>query len=107
MATPEALQVVTRYLHYLKDQGMPIAFGVLYGSQARGDARPDSDFDLMVVSSQFDQPNNWNHTERLWKATVYTDSRIEPIGIGAKQWEEDESFPLIDIARQEGQIIPM
>ncbi|MEO5329272.1 MAG: nucleotidyltransferase domain-containing protein [Magnetococcus sp. THC-1_WYH] len=74
MATPEALQVVTRYLHYLKDQGMPIAFGVLYGSQARGDARPDSDFDLMVVSSQFDQPNNWNHTECIALGFLETES---------------------------------
>ncbi|MEO5333134.1 MAG: nucleotidyltransferase domain-containing protein [Magnetococcus sp. YQC-5] len=84
---------------------MPISFGVLFGSQARGNAKPDSDFDVVVVSSLFDKPEHWYDTEQLWTATVHTDSRIEPVGVGLYQWETDDGIPLIEIARREGHII--
>ncbi|MEO5335208.1 MAG: nucleotidyltransferase domain-containing protein [Magnetococcus sp. YQC-5] len=86
---------------------MPVAFGVLYGSFARGDAHADSDVDLVVVSPRFDNPDSWPDTELLWETTVFTDSRIEPVGVGARQWEEDCVIPLIEIARREGQIISL
>lgn len=84
---------------------MPVAFGVLYGSFARGDAHASSDVDLLVVSPRFDNPDSWSDTELLWETTVLIDSRIEPVGVGARQWEEDSGIPLIEIARREGQII--
>jgi hypothetical protein len=37
--------------------------------------------------------------------TVITDSRIEPIAVGERQWLEDDANPLIEIARREGQIV--
>ncbi|MBF0415511.1 MAG: nucleotidyltransferase domain-containing protein [Magnetococcales bacterium] len=105
MVTPGTVSIIKNYLTYLEKDGMPVAFGVLFGSQARGDATPDSDFDLVVVSPLFDKSNHWDDTERLWTATVHTDSRIEPIGVGVRQWEEDDRWPIIEIARREGQII--
>lgn len=105
MATQEAIRVVKHYLQYLQGEGMTISFGVLYGSQARGDNHADSDFDLLVISPQFDQTEYWDKTEMLWHATVHTDSRIEPVGVGLKRWREDDYSPLIEIARQEGEII--
>ncbi|MBF0132642.1 MAG: nucleotidyltransferase domain-containing protein [Magnetococcales bacterium] len=105
MVTSEVVAIIMNYLEFLKKDGMPVAFGVLFGSQARGGATPDSDFDLVVVSPLFDNAEHWSDTERLWTATVYTDSRIEPIGVGVRQWEEDDRLPIIEIARREGQII--
>lgn len=105
MVTSEIVAIIRNYLEFLEKGGMPVAFGVLFGSQARGEAMPDSDFDLVVVSPLFDNAEHWSDTERLWTATVYTDSRIEPIGVGVKQWEEDDRLPIIEIARREGQII--
>ncbi|MBF0193140.1 MAG: nucleotidyltransferase domain-containing protein [Magnetococcales bacterium] len=105
MATQQIVETVKGYLHKLEERGIPVAFGILYGSYARYDSHTHSDVDLMVVTSRFDEPNSWNGTEILWETTVHTDSRIEPIGVGIKQWEEDESTPLIDMARQQRQII--
>ncbi|MBF0296142.1 MAG: nucleotidyltransferase domain-containing protein [Magnetococcales bacterium] len=107
MAAPEIVLTIKSYLHRLEERGMPVAFGVLYGSFARGDAHADSDVDLVVVSSRFDQPDSWQDTELLWETTVFTDSRIEPVGVGARQWEEEDGIPLIDIVRKEGQIIQL
>ncbi len=105
MAATDIVLTIKSYLHRLEERGMPIAFGVLYGSFARGDVHTDSDVDLVVVSPRFDNPDSWQDTELLWETTVFTDSRIEPVGVGARQWEEDGGIPLIEIARREGRII--
>jgi hypothetical protein len=36
-----------------------------------------------------------------------TDNRIEPIPVGEKQYKEDDSSLIIEVARREGQIIPL
>lgn len=105
MASAEIVNTIIGYMRRLEERGMPVSFGVLYGSFSRGDEHPDSDVDLVVVSPRFDNPDSWPDTELLWETTVFTDSRIEPVGVGLKQWQEDDGIPLIEIARREGQII--
>ena len=41
----------------------------------------------------------------LWRVAARTDSRIEPIPCGERQWLEDQSSALIEIARREGYVI--
>ncbi|MEO5328292.1 MAG: nucleotidyltransferase domain-containing protein [Magnetococcus sp. THC-1_WYH] len=105
MVDRAVVEAVHQYMRVLDAEGIPVAFSVLYGSFARGEEHEWSDIDLMVVSPLFDNAEHWSDTERLWTATVYTDSRIEPIGVGVRQWEEDDRLPIIEIARREGQII--
>ncbi len=38
----------------------------------------------------------------LWEIAALTDSRSEPIACGGKQWREDDSSAIVEIARQEG-----
>ena len=47
MTTPERIAILTRLL---VEQADPVRV-VLFGSHARGDARPDSDVDLLVVET--------------------------------------------------------
>src|SRR6266478_1362292 len=51
----------------LKSAGQPERI-ILFGSRARGDARPDSDFDLLIVQAA--QPGNsrWQELRRLRQA---------------------------------------
>lgn len=97
--------VIREYLTHLRHQGLPVDFGVLYGSHARGQPHAWSDIDLIVVSPRFDQTRQWPDVDLLWHTAATTDSRIEPIGVGSRQWAEDQGIPLIAIARQEGEII--
>ncbi len=42
-----------------------------------------------------------------WKANLIEDSRIEPIPVGEKQFAEDHTNMIIELARREGQIISL
>jgi uncharacterized protein len=93
------------YLRALQEQGIAIRFGVIFGSQARGAGHQWSDIDLLVVSPQFDDMKNRQYVDLLWCQAARTDSRIEPIACGEKQWGEDDSSVILETARREGQRI--
>jgi len=74
---------------------------ILFGSYARGGYDKWSDIDLIVIAPEFDEKRDNSLIESLWLATKI-DSRIEPIPCGEKEWETDESRPILEIARREG-----
>ena len=93
---------VSRYLAALRDLGIDVRFGVIFGSHATGQADEWSDIDLLVVSSRFDSPHARKDIDALWDATVDIDNRIEPIACGLRQWEQDDVSTIVEIARREG-----
>jgi predicted nucleotidyltransferase len=107
MANKRIVKAVQKYLHYLTQQGIPVSYGVLYGSYATGKAHKWSDIDLLVVSPKFDGKRTTEDYESLWVYAGRTDNRIEPIPVGEKQYREDDENSIIEIARREGQIIPL
>lgn len=105
MAEDSIIQSVKNYLKALQDEGVEPAFGVLFGSQVTGKAHQLSDIDLVVVAPKFDTDYQYPDVALLWETAGLTDSRIEPIPCGVKQWEEDNWTPIIWIAQKEGIII--
>ena len=101
MVDPEVIRTVRRYLSVLRQHDIPTTGAVLYGSHARGTARPDSDIDVLVVSPAFDS-DRWSRDRELWRLTLKVDARIEPIPVGQRQFLEDQTSPLVEIARREG-----
>jgi len=102
MADPSVLAVVRQYLHNLAGQGIAAQMGVIFGSYASGHPDQWSDIDLLVVSPVFDGGFSRDAVNCLWRVAARTDSRIEPIPCGQRQWTEDAATPLIEIARREG-----
>ena len=43
----------------------------------------------------------------LWRLAAKEDSRIEPIPCGERQWDEDVSSAIVEIARREGEMISL
>ena len=105
MVDEAIIKTVKRYLHAVNDSGIPVRYGVIFGSHATGRAHGWSDIDLLVVSSSFDGQRKRRDIDRLWHTTVTIDSRIEPIAVGERQWLEDDASPIIEIARREGQVV--
>lgn len=103
MVDAAVVATVRRYLAVLQDGGLPVRFGVVYGSQARGDTHEWSDIDLLVVSPRYDQPFTHRDAMVLWRIAADIDSRIEPLPCGEKQWEEDDASMIIEIGRREGE----
>ncbi|MHC4676218.1 MAG: nucleotidyltransferase domain-containing protein, partial [Planctomycetota bacterium] len=78
---------------------------VLFGSFARGKADEWSDIDIIVIAPEFDEECDRSLVEDLWGARGSVDVRLEPIPCGEKEWETDDSRPLLTVARREGVVV--
>ena len=105
MLEQSILKSVQNYLAAVAANGISVERGVVFGSQATGHAREWSDIDLMVVSAQFDDMKDRSGINLLWRLAARIDSRIEPIPCGSRQWREDDSSAIIEIARREGEML--
>lgn len=96
---------VTAYLRKVQESGVSVRYGVIFGSQATGLSSVLSDIDLLVVSPRFDERRERKDINMLWHIAARTDSRIEPIPCGERQWFDDDSSAIIEIARREGEVV--
>lgn len=105
MLEQSVLNAVTAYIEAVRKNGIAVDHAVVFGSQATGHAHAWSDIDLLVVSPQFDEMKDRNGINLLWRLAARIDSRIEPIPCGSRQWREDDSLAIIEIARQQGELL--
>ena len=104
MVKQAVIESVRSYLGALPALGIHPRSAVLFGSYAQDCAGEYSDIDLIVIAPEFDGSRELSLIKRLWQATV-ADNRIEPIPCGEREWETDQSRPIIEIARREGVVI--
>lgn len=67
----------------------PTATAILYGSEARGDARPDSDIDVLVLleGDKRDLKREETVSGELYDIELATGVLISPMIMLRKQWE--------------------
>ena len=101
-----AVEVAIReYLQAAQAAGIRARRAILFGSHARGAAHEWSDIDLVVIAPELESPADRRVIAKLWELRAFTDSRIEPIPCGEREWETDQTRPILEIARREGVII--
>ncbi|MCD8388344.1 MAG: nucleotidyltransferase domain-containing protein [Bacteroidales bacterium] len=83
MRRPEKLEIIRQVLK----QVVPEAEVILYGSEARGDARPDSDFDLLILI-----PEDNVSPDRLEEITYPLLSLLWENGIDVSPMVRSKSF---------------
>ena len=106
MVDPGIVAAVRRHLDALRrDHAVDVRRGVVFGSHARAQADQWSDIDLVVIAPRFDGPISRADVSLLWRTAAHTDSRIEPVPCGERQWAEDQSSALLEIAPREGQMV--
>jgi predicted nucleotidyltransferase len=105
MADAEVIRVVQQYLGAVRRAGLRASRAILFGSYARGTAQAESDIDLLVIAEEFDGAYDRALVDLLWELRAITDSRIEPLAVGERQWREDDDSMILEIARREGQEI--
>ncbi len=83
-----------------------VAKVVLFGSRARGEARPDSDWDVAVfLSGSFKAEDQWTLSDTAFDLMIELDHAyfIQPIAFRAER--ESEDTQLMRHIREEGRLV--
>lgn len=71
------VNLIKKYKKVLEKAGIPVTKMILFGSYAKGRAKPWSDIDVCVVSSVFGKDSH-EELVRLMRLTSKVDDMIEP-----------------------------
>ena len=91
-------------IRQLKREIMPNERVILFGSQARGDARPDSDWDLLILlnkpNEEFDDFKHYAYpfTKMGWNYETH----ISPIICTIADWERQKPSLFYKFVEQDG-----
>lgn len=85
--------VINAYLAALDRHGVHSDAVYLFGSRARGDARPDSDIDLIIVSSAFTGMPLWKRWEVLGDALSEVLQPIEVLAYSPEEFDARRNRP--------------
>jgi len=75
---------------------------ILFGSRARGDFKEESDFDLIVVSDEFEEAKGYRRAPDMYRAWN-VDYSVDFVCLTSKEFERMKNRPtIVNIAVKEG-----
>ena len=96
--------VIERFKRLMLDRGVPLHGTVLFGSRARGDHDPDSDYDVLVVVERLDRTIRKTISDCAWEAGFEDCLVIVPVVVTKDEIEHSplRSSLLMQAIREEG-----
>lgn len=96
--------VIERFKKLMLERGVPLHSTVLFGSRARGDHTPDSDYDVLVVVEQLDQTIQKTISYCAWETGFEDCLLIVPVAVTRDEIEHSpfRSSLFMQAIREEG-----
>lgn len=98
MTTREIANMISARVH----QNEPTAKVMLFGSRARGTARPDSDWDVIILLDDNSKTNKWDAAVPLYNLSWEIDELINPIVYTQSDWEKRSFTPFYKNVMHDG-----
>lgn len=101
----EREEIFKKIIHCLTSILNEDATAILFGSQARGDYRPESDWDLLII---LEKKESLNYEEigsisfPLYCLSAEINIELNPIIISKSDWEKRSFIPLYNNIKKEG-----
>ena len=92
---------VRRFERAIIKSGIRVTKVIVYGSQASGQYRRDSDIDVAIVSPDFGKDRT-EEGMNLFRLAGHIDPRIEPVPVSERSFYKDTWVPLIYEIRSKG-----
>ena len=77
--------IILAFIAAIEAQGIVVEKAFLFGSQARDDAGKDSDYDVIIISSDFADMPSWRRWEVLGKAAAKIMEPIEALAYSPEE----------------------
>lgn len=104
---PNLTPILNQLRQYFQElYGERLAYLILYGSQARGDAEPDSDIDILVVLN--DAVDAWSEIDRTSEYIADLCLKYEVVisrNFASKARYQQENSPFYMNVRREGVLV--
>jgi uncharacterized protein len=96
--------VIERFKKLMLERGVPLDSTVVFGSRARGDHDPDSDYDVLVVVGKLDRTIRQTISDCAWEAGFQDCLVIVPVVVTRDEMEHSplRSSLLMQAIREEG-----
>jgi len=95
-------KIIYQYIYNLEALGISVQKVIIFGSQAKGTFKEDSDIDIVVISNEFDKMGLWEKAKYLGRAARGIPHPIEAIGFSTSQLENSKQGTLIDEVKRNG-----
>ena len=94
--------LVLQYIHNLESLGISIQKVIVFGSQAKGTFKKDSDIDIAVISRDFEKMGLWDRAKYLGRAARNIPYPIEALGFSPSQLKKVEEGTILDEITRSG-----
>ena len=72
---------------------------ILFGSQARGDARPDSDYDILVIKTELSGKDEKSATDKIYRSMIDSDVCVDIIVKSGENLEKSKNL-LVSVVKE-------
>ncbi len=94
--------IVAKYIQNLESSGIDVQKVILFGSQAKGTFKKESDIDIAVVSRDFEKMGLWEQAKHLGRAARNLPYPIEALGFSPSQLKKVEEGTMLDEITRNG-----